>query len=35
MTEAEAVEEEGRLPSLWECEGSLWRLCAVGAIGRG
>lgn len=35
MTEAGAVEEAGRLLSLWECEGSLWRLCAVGASGRG
>lgn len=29
------MEEEGRLPSLWECEGSLWELCGVEATERG
>lgn len=32
---AEAAEEAGGLPSLWECEGSLWWLCADGASERG
>lgn len=36
MTVADAAEEGGRLLSLWEeSEGSLCKLCAVGANGRG